>query len=189
MPKGSSDKLYEITPDLQQIIRAESIGGTPANRLIQDESGQLFIGPHAIGQDGTVLTIPYSQIPEKAAIPTPLITSDAASLIYQMADGKRWRLPRGEAAIDGDAGLSPARLCREVCTERNFLSIHGTFYELPARNAGGFAKIRPLSTHGRRIHDFASYRGLLVFSGVLPDAVTTPTRRPWCRRFPSAGIF
>ena len=57
MPKGSSDKLYEITPDLQQIIRPESIGGTPANRLIHDESGQLFIGPHVIGQDGTVRTI------------------------------------------------------------------------------------------------------------------------------------
>ena len=114
-----------------------------------------------------------SFVREKAAIPTPLITSDAASLIYQMPDGKRWRLPRGEAAFDEDAGLGPARLCREVCTERNFLSIHGTFYELPASNAGGFAKIRPLSTHGRRIHDFASYRGLLVFSGVLPNAPAT----------------
>ena len=29
-PKGSSDKLYEITPDLEQIVRPESIGGTPA---------------------------------------------------------------------------------------------------------------------------------------------------------------
>lgn len=59
-PKGSSDKLYEITPDLQQIIRPESIGGTPANRMIHEESEQLFIGPHAIGKDGTVRTIPYS---------------------------------------------------------------------------------------------------------------------------------
>ena len=45
MPKGSSDKLYEITPELQQIIRPESIGGTPANRMIHRESQQLFIGP------------------------------------------------------------------------------------------------------------------------------------------------
>ncbi len=28
MPQGSSDKLYEITPDLRLLIRPESIGGT-----------------------------------------------------------------------------------------------------------------------------------------------------------------
>ena len=37
-PLGSSDKLYEVTSDLQQIIRPESIGGTPANRMIHQES-------------------------------------------------------------------------------------------------------------------------------------------------------
>ena len=35
LPFGSSDKLYQITPDLAQIVRDESIGGTPANRMIQ----------------------------------------------------------------------------------------------------------------------------------------------------------
>ena len=38
LPYGSSDKLYEITPDLQQIVRPESVGGTPANRMIHKES-------------------------------------------------------------------------------------------------------------------------------------------------------
>ena len=33
MPNCSTDKLYEIKPDLTRVIRAESIGGTPANRL------------------------------------------------------------------------------------------------------------------------------------------------------------
>ena len=37
MPRGSSDKFYEITPVLEQIIRPESIGGTPANRMIHRE--------------------------------------------------------------------------------------------------------------------------------------------------------
>jgi len=45
LPLGSSDKLYEITPDFKQITRGESIGGTPANRMIHEESNQLFIGP------------------------------------------------------------------------------------------------------------------------------------------------
>src|SRR5450759_1330819 len=49
-PFGSSDKLYEITPDLQQIVRKESIGGTMANRMIHNESHQLFIGPYAIDE-------------------------------------------------------------------------------------------------------------------------------------------
>src|SRR5262245_64451464 len=47
-PSGSSDKLYEIDSDLVQTVRPESIGGTPANRMIHRESQQLFIGPYAI---------------------------------------------------------------------------------------------------------------------------------------------
>ena len=61
-PQGSTDKLYEITPDLRQIIRPESIGGTPANRLIHRESRQLFIGPYAIAESGAVRVIPYTQM-------------------------------------------------------------------------------------------------------------------------------
>ncbi len=60
MPKGSSDKLYEITPELKQIVRPESIGGTPANRMIHPESQQLFIGPYAIDNRGGVRAIPFS---------------------------------------------------------------------------------------------------------------------------------
>ena len=62
-PQGSSDKLYEITPDLRQIIRPESIGGTPANRMIHRESNQLSIGPYFIDAKGKVRVIPYSKMP------------------------------------------------------------------------------------------------------------------------------
>ncbi|MDB6029243.1 MAG: hypothetical protein JWM68_5466 [Verrucomicrobiales bacterium] len=61
-PEGSSDKLYEITPALQQIIRPESIGGTPANRMIHRESQQLFIGPYAVDAQRHVRAIPYTQM-------------------------------------------------------------------------------------------------------------------------------
>ncbi|MDD4018709.1 MAG: hypothetical protein PHV28_12290, partial [Kiritimatiellae bacterium] len=61
-PKGSSDKLYEITPGLVQTARPESIGGTPANRMIHRESQQLFIGPYAIGNDRTVRVIPNATL-------------------------------------------------------------------------------------------------------------------------------
>ena len=48
LPFGSSDKLYEITPDLRLNVRPESVGGTPANRMVHRESAQLFIGPYVI---------------------------------------------------------------------------------------------------------------------------------------------
>ncbi|MCA1758929.1 MAG: hypothetical protein LC658_04085, partial [Bacteroidales bacterium] len=62
LPLGSSDKLYEVTPNLEQITREESIGGTPANRMIHKESNQLFIGPYAIDEERNVRVIPYSQM-------------------------------------------------------------------------------------------------------------------------------
>jgi hypothetical protein len=60
-PAGSDDKLYEIDTQLNQTIRKESIGGTPANRMIHRESNQLFIGPYAIDTSGNVRTIPYTR--------------------------------------------------------------------------------------------------------------------------------
>jgi hypothetical protein len=63
-------------------------------------------------------------------------------------------------------GKGLERVCREVSTERDLLNAHGTFYELPAENAGGFAKIRPITTHNRHIVDYCSYRGMLILSGI-----------------------
>jgi hypothetical protein len=102
-------------------------------------------------------------------IPQNVITVDAASVLIE-EKGKRWRLPKGDAAFDRPGALGDERIDREVCTERDLLNVHGTFYELPAENAGGFAKVRPVATHNRRIKDYASYRGLLVMSGVAADA-------------------
>ena len=99
-------------------------------------------------------------------LPTPALTLDGGSVLYVDSQGKRWRLPKGDAALDQPGPLGPTRLSREVCTERNLLNASGTFYELPAENAGGFIKLRPIATHNRRIQDFASYRGLLVISGL-----------------------
>jgi len=106
---------------------------------------------------------------KNVAVPKGILTVDTASVLY--VDGKgRWRLPKGDTAFDGAGPLGEERVCREVCTERDLFNAHGTFYELPAENAGGFAKIRPIATHNRRIKDYASYRGLLVMSGVVADA-------------------
>jgi hypothetical protein len=42
-PFGSSDKLYSVDENLNQSVFGGSIGGTPANRMIHNESNQLFI--------------------------------------------------------------------------------------------------------------------------------------------------
>ncbi len=68
-------------------------------------------------------------------------------------------------------GLNVARVCREVATERDLFNCHGTFYELPARNAGGFPKIRPVASHTLAVHDYASYRGMLVLTGIDPEGL------------------
>ncbi len=121
----------------------------------------------------------------RAAIPSGIVALDPASVLYLDDRGRRWRLPRGGGpAFDHDGPLGPARLDREVATERDLFHCHGTFYELPAENAGGFAKVRPVATHPFRLHDFCSYRGLLVLSGLdsrpvpaNPHVLTSDDRR------------
>lgn len=69
-PFGSSDKLYEITCDLRQIVRLESIGGTPANRMIHPESRQLFIGPYVIDEERHLRVIPPAGMPGRLTLAT-----------------------------------------------------------------------------------------------------------------------
>jgi hypothetical protein len=106
----------------------------------------------------------------RTRIPAGVLTTDDASVVFTADDGKRWRLPRGEAAFDHDGVLGPSRVDREVATERDLFNAHGTFYELPADNAGGFAKVRPVATHNRRIHDYCSFRGLFIMTGIANEA-------------------
>lgn len=108
-------------------------------------------------------------VAEKVAIPQNVLSFDAASVVYEDEKG-RWRLPRGSAAFDQASSLGDERIDREVCTERDLFNAAGTFFELPAENAGGVAKIRPVTTHNCRIKDYASFRGLLVLSGIRADA-------------------
>jgi len=63
LPFGSSDRLYEITPELKQIVRSESVGGTPANRMIHRESNQLVIGPYFIDAARNVRTVSPMKMP------------------------------------------------------------------------------------------------------------------------------
>src|SRR5690606_14204421 len=82
LPFGSSDKLYEITPELERTIRPESIGGTPANRMIHRESQQLFIGPYAIDAKRNVRVIPYKKMPGRMTGNARHLTDPAHKIYY-----------------------------------------------------------------------------------------------------------
>lgn len=106
----------------------------------------------------------------KVAIPRNVIALDAASVLVTDDRGRRWRLPFTTQNFNAPTEAGLLRICREVATERDVFSACGTIYELPAENADGFAKIRPVSTHDRRIMDYGSYRGLLILTGLKADA-------------------
>jgi hypothetical protein len=110
----------------------------------------------------------HQWVKEHTPIPKGVLQTDEASVLVTDDAGHRWRLPKTNPVYDQYDG--ELRVCREVCTERDLFQAQGTFFELPAENAGGFAKIRPITTHGRIIPDYASYRGLLFLAGVALDA-------------------
>jgi hypothetical protein len=98
-------------------------------------------------------------------------TLDEASVIYTEGTN-RFRLPKGSAAYEHPFAFGWPRGAREVVTERQLFQAHGTFYELPLGGSGGFRRIRPITTHGKQISDFASWRGLLAVAGVPAAAAT-----------------
>lgn len=110
-----------------------------------------------------------SFIREKFAIPQQVVTIDESSVLVVDDLNRRWRLPLGDAAYTSLTDKGLLRICREVATERDLFNCCGTFYELPAENADGYAKIRPITSHNYRINDYASYRGMLVMTGVSPN--------------------
>ena len=134
----------------------------------------VAIGSYEMGDEFTLTRVAqpasYADNEKQAAMPTAALSVDDASVIYTDDAKGRWRLPKGELPTEHPLGAS--RIVREVATERDLLNAHGTFYELPARNAGGVAKIRAIATHNRIVHDFCSYRGLFIVSGVARPAPT-----------------
>jgi hypothetical protein len=104
------------------------------------------------------------------AIPKEVVTMEESSVLVVDDSERRWRFPLGDSRFSELTDAGALRIAREVATERDLLNLHGTFYELPAENADGFAKVRPIASHNFRIHDYASYRGLLVMTGIDPAA-------------------
>lgn len=177
---GSSDPIFK---GLARINSKEYKGGLlwslGKNRrslgiLANDESGEL--GYYEI--DGHMNFVGKEDaetadfIRDKFAVPTQVINVDKGSVFIVDDKSRRWRLPLGDDRYTDPTLNGELRICREVVTERDLFSCHGTFYELPAENADGYAKIRPISSHNLRISDYASYRGMMFMTGISPNEVS-----------------
>jgi len=108
-------------------------------------------------------------IRERFAIPQKVVSFEESSVLVIDDSNRRWRLPLGNDDFTALTEAGSLRICREVATERDLFNCMGTFYELPAENADGFAKIRPVASHNFRINDYASYRGMLIMTGIDPE--------------------
>jgi hypothetical protein len=92
---------------------------------------------------------------------------DAASVIVKDTSGT-FRLPKTSAVYDKPFAAGWPRARREVESERYMFNAHGTLYEVGRES--GFASIKPVTTHKRKIMDFCTWRGLLVISGTANNA-------------------
>ncbi len=145
--------------------------GLLANTTMDGETAET--GYYEMGADMKLIrkedTETADFIRERFAIPQQAVEVEEGSVLVVDDKNRRWRLPLGEEAFNSLTDKGVLRICREVATERDLFNCHGTFYELPAENADGYAKIRPVSSHNYRINDYASYRGMLIFTGVTPE--------------------
>jgi hypothetical protein len=115
---------------------------------------------------------------DKAIPKSPTVEFDAASVILREGD-RVFRIPKPlDPAVAADYEkpfvTGWPRGLREVATERALLNAAGTLYVVPRTTSGGAAKMQPACSHGKRITDFCSWRGLLVLGGVRDAALSDP---------------
>lgn len=101
LPLGSDDGLYEVDQTLAIVRRPESVGGTPAARLIHRETETLALGPYLIDKAGAVHAIPPAEMEGRltaharhlAAPDRKLMVYDMEGLLYELDLGS-WKATR-----------------------------------------------------------------------------------------------
>lgn len=92
MPRGSEHKLFSVDPDLTlpMTVHPESVGGTPAGRMIHHESNQLLIAHHLIDAKGKIRTILPKEMPIRVTAIARHLT-DPKNLVYYIGmEGSIW---------------------------------------------------------------------------------------------------
>ncbi|WP_417745914.1 hypothetical protein [Rosistilla oblonga] len=111
------------------------------------------------------------KLAELLAIEPEFHVDDASVVLTH--NGRKLRLPKGDAAFDAPFASGWPRGTREVESERHLANYHGTFYEIPLLFNGSppiFELMRPVSSHSKQISDFCTWNGLLVLAGARSDA-------------------
>ena len=111
---GSEHKLYSVDEDLKLTIHPESVGGTPAGRMIHRESNQLLIAHYLIDESGKVRVISPKVMPGRiTAIARHLV--DPANMVYycdmegMLYEAKRAHAGSEEAVPQAGSGLARQR--------------------------------------------------------------------------------
>ena len=86
-PEGSEHKLYIIDQDLRMEIFQGSVGGTPAGRMIHQESNQLFIGHYAIDGEGNIRVISIEEMPGRMTAIARHLTDPENKVYYFDMEG------------------------------------------------------------------------------------------------------
>lgn len=82
-PFGSDHKLYSIGEDMEMMIHPESVGGTPAGRMIHKESKQLFLAHYAVDASGKVRAIQPADMPGRVTAYTRHL-KDPENFVYMI---------------------------------------------------------------------------------------------------------
>ncbi|WP_448635338.1 hypothetical protein [Pedobacter panaciterrae] len=98
-PNGSADKLYSVDADLNVTIHPESIGGTPANRMIHKESNQLITSSYFIDKNGKVRAIPFSVMPGRMTATARHLTDPSNKVYFYDMEGKVYEVDVNSLAV------------------------------------------------------------------------------------------
>lgn len=166
--------LLWVRPDNQrlavvsQMVQNGKLTGERYFELTEESRLVPFSKDFGGGEAGSIRRIRSKvDIPK---LPDDVYRVDEMSVVCSF-ENQKYRLPIAcDKAVKQQ--VLPMRLDREVATERDLFHCAGMFYELPAINAGGLPKIRPVARDGKLITDYASYRGLMVCTGINPNAMT-----------------
>ncbi|WP_288878976.1 hypothetical protein [Pedobacter panaciterrae] len=98
-PNGSADKLYSVDADLNVTIHPESIGGTPANRMIHKESNQLITSSYFIDKNGKVRAIPFSVMPGRMTATARHLTDPSNKVYFYDMEGRVYEVDVNSLAV------------------------------------------------------------------------------------------
>lgn len=87
MPKGSEHQLYILDKNKKMTVYPGSVGGTPASRMIHEESEQLLIGHYLIDKKGNIRTIPILTMPGRITAIARHLDDPANKVYYYDMEG------------------------------------------------------------------------------------------------------